>query len=246
MNSGRVVALRPIARVAAVASALAVVAILLLPNAAFADTGIGSPIARAFTCGVGLDTVQMTSVGPSYAVPAGGGFITSWTTQALTTGAYGPVGLEVWRPTAIALSYQLVAISPMMTLAPGIVNTFQLATQIPVNAGDLIGLRLDGPMTCSQVTSNLGDTYGYAAGVALAAGGIQTFTAGAQAQLNIAANVSATAPGGGGGCDSTGASTGDDQCDGNKHCDSAESSHRECVQHGGEGDGQDAPKPTAN
>src|ERR1700693_619961 len=82
MDSPRVTRLRPGGRLVVVASSLAAVATLLLPNVALAaDTTIGAA-GGTQVCQPDSDTVQMTSTAPtSYTVPAGGGSITSWSAQ---------------------------------------------------------------------------------------------------------------------------------------------------------------------
>jgi hypothetical protein len=238
MGSGRVVAFRQSARVGVIASVLAGVALMVSPSAAFAvDTSIGSAVAGTGVCSSGLDTVQLSAAAaPGYAVPANG-FITAWSTQAVATlvsGPLGPVGLEVWHPTGTALTYSLVGASPLVSILPPATPTFTLATPIAVVAGDLIGLRLEGPMTCSLFTSNPADSYGYSSLPAV--NGVQVFSAGSGATLNVQATVSTTAPGGGGGgggtgCDSTGTSTGDDACESESNCDSAASTNPDCAGH---------------
>src|SRR3981081_2130828 len=147
---------RPVARAGIVAASLALFAMVLSPHPALAATVIGSP-AGDTVCAGQFAPVQRSSA-LSYAVPAGGGAITSWSTLADATNP-GPVALEVWRPTTTLYTYLLVGLSPLMTLTPSTVNTFNLASPIAVQAGALLGLRIEGAAACGQ--SVPGTTYGY-------------------------------------------------------------------------------------
>src|ERR1700693_1774437 len=113
--AGQRVTFRASARMGAIAASLAAAAALLLPTAALAGTPteIGSAQGTIDCTNTGLtgfNTVQVTSSGDSYAVPAGGTSITSWTVAA--GGDTGPVGLEVWRLSTLAsdppFTYSLV------------------------------------------------------------------------------------------------------------------------------------------
>ena len=201
---------RPVARAGIVASSLALFAMVLSPHPALAATVIGSATGSV-PCQGQFDVVQMTSA-VSYAVPAGGGAITSWSTLADATNV-GPVGLEVWRPTTTQFTYLLVGLSPLMTLTPSTVNTFNLASPIAVQAGDLLGLRIEGAAACGQ--SVPGTTYGYHLGATPTAGAVTQFGFSNTFQLDVEATLgSATPPPPppSSGCDSTGDSSGDDIC----------------------------------
>lgn len=210
MDSVKVAAFRPVTRAAVIASSLALFAMMLSPHSALAATVIGSPTGSV-PCAGQFDTVQMTST-LSYAVPAGGGTITSWSTLADSTNL-GPVGLEVWRPTTTQLSYLLVGLSPLMTLSPSTLNTFNLAAPIAVQAGDLLGLRIEGAAACGQATP--GTTYGYHLGPTPAVGVVTQFGLSNTFQLDVEAtlgSVTPPPPPPSTGCDSADNSTGDDSC----------------------------------
>jgi hypothetical protein len=210
MDSVKVEALRPVTRAAVIASSLALFAMILSPHSALAATVIGSPTGSV-PCAGQFDTVQMTSA-VSYTVPAGGGTITSWSTLADATNL-GPVGLEVWRPTTTQFSYLLVGLSPLMTLTPSTLNTFNLAAPIAVQAGDLLGLRIEGAAACGQATP--GTTYGYHLGATPAVGVVTQFGFSNTFQLDVEAtlgSVTPPPPPPSTGCDSAGSSTGDDRC----------------------------------
>ncbi len=96
-------------------------------------------------CLQGFDWVQgMTApTSPSYVVPAGATEVTQWSTFA----SYFPstAELEIWRPTSSAGTYVLVGLSPIEAIQPNVLNTFQLASPIPVQAGDVLGIGFPSP-----------------------------------------------------------------------------------------------------
>jgi len=183
--AGQRVTFHSSARIGAIAASLATAAALLLPNAALAATSIGSATGN-ITCAFTGDTIQVSSVSPTtYAVPADG-TITVWFYQA-GTGDAGSVALLVWKPSG-TLSYTLVAVSPTVDLTDP-TSTFALPAPIPVEAGDLIGLRMSGTLTCAQFTGNSGDSIGLASTAAV--GDLVTIgpPLGLDLQLNVAASV---------------------------------------------------------
>lgn len=143
------------------ALAVAACGLVLSAEGAFAFTAIGQA-QDGTTCngGTGMDTVQTASAGPSYTVPAGNWQITGWSTQA-SAAVDGNLALEVWRPTATSGTYTLVGISDAQTVVAGSgLNTFTLAQPLPVQPGDLLGLRITGFAGCSTFTANFtGDAY---------------------------------------------------------------------------------------
>jgi hypothetical protein len=199
MDVTRKVIFRPSARAGIMGAALALGILGLSPIQAGAATVIGSATA---TAGVGcrnLDTVQLSSAGVSYAVPAGGGVITSWSTTALINP--GPAGLLVWRPTTTPGTYTLVAATTPAALLPGL-NNFTLTTPIPVQAGDVLGLRSAGGIDCGA-SAPTGNLMGYHVGTTAAPGVTEAFTTDPLAlTLNVSATIGTVTPpptGGGGG-----------------------------------------------
>jgi hypothetical protein len=187
---GQRVTFRAPARIGAIAASLAAAAALLLPSSALAATPIGSPTGTRL-CDFSADTVQATSSGPSYAVPADGTAITDWFFQAASTDT-GSVNLLVWRPSG-PQTYTLIAVSPTVDLSDPL-STFALLGPIPVLPGDLLGLRLTGLLTCSVYTANQGDTVGlFAFGTAV--GDLVSFgsnNVGVDVELNVGASVETT------------------------------------------------------
>lgn len=215
MHSTRVGAIRPVARFGVIPAVLASLAVLASPSAGVAATSIGS-VGGDITCSAGFSTVQISSSGPSYAVPAGGGNITAWSTQA--TGTIGPVALQVWRSTGTANTYQLVGASPLVTLTSASLNTFTLATPIAVQAGDLLGLRLEGRALCAQTTASNTDVFGGVAGANPAAGATALFSLNRFLDLNVEATVeAATTPPPPPTCDRASTTRGHGTCKHKKH-----------------------------
>lgn len=195
------VALRAGARIGVIAASLAAAAALVLPTTALAgSTQIGalSPGQGDYACS-GIDVVQSMSGGSSYAVPSGGTSITSWSIQAGATDA-GSAALEVWTPTATPTIYQLVGISPLESLTPDTLNTFDLSSSpIPVIAGDLLGLHVEGNVSCAFYTGNTAtgsaDLIQIGTGPTPGVGADETLNqSGQAAELNIVATVEVTTP----------------------------------------------------
>src|ERR1700687_2106867 len=161
MRSQKVGGFRQLKHPAVIAPAIALIAMVFSASPAFAGTTIGSPSGTSI-CSTPASLVQVSSSTGAYTVPAGGGSISSWSIQA--TAWPGPVGLQVWRPTATALTYTLVGGSLLLTLATGTGNTITLAAPIQVQAGDLLGLRIEVKAACMQFTQNTTDVLGIASG----------------------------------------------------------------------------------
>jgi hypothetical protein len=191
MSSRRVGGIRALARGGFFAALIAPLAMVLSGNAALAATVIGSPVGSGVTCGAGFDTVQVSWTSGTYSVPPGGGVITSWSTQAGPVP--GSVGLQVWRTTATPMDYQLVGASPLVTPVASTLNSFTLATPIAVQAGDLLGLRIEGRAYCTQSTSSVADVYGGRLGANPSVGAVGTFIPNRWSQLDVAATVEAAA-----------------------------------------------------
>jgi hypothetical protein len=161
MNAARASTFRPSARAGLILAALAAGVLALSSIPASAATVIGSATGTVgLGCSGNMDTVQLTSAGVGYAVPAPGGVITSWSTTALNN--LGPAGLLVWRPTTTAGTFTLVAATTPAPLTLGL-NTFNLTTPISVQAGDVLGLRSEGRTDCIA-SAAAGNLMGYHVG----------------------------------------------------------------------------------
>jgi hypothetical protein len=97
------------------------------------------------------------------------------------------------------MTFTLVATSPLATPVGTVVNTFTLAApdRIAVQAGDLLGLRIEGASTdtalCVQPAP--GGTYGFSGGAQPAVGATMAFVGQPASQLNVSATVeSSTTP----------------------------------------------------
>ena len=233
MDSKRVVAFRPVARAGVIASSLALLAMLVSPTAALADTILGAPASDVpdFLCTFttpGMDAIQVsTDTTTGYVVLAAGGSIVSWsTTDAL--GTTGMVGLEVWHlvtpadpVTGTPAVYSLVAVSPKVALTgTTTVLTSQLTKPIPVSPGDLIGIRAEGFVMCGTRTASLSDFWLQTGNTTTPpTGGTEPFPYTSAGRLNISATWRLDAPPPpppppppSTGCDTTGDSQGNDVC----------------------------------
>jgi hypothetical protein len=119
----------------------------------------------ALDCSAGFTWAQdSTAAGsPSYVVPAGGGVITSWRHDRGPASATAQLRLKIFRRLA-PLTYLTVGESDFEPLAAPGVNTF--ATRVPVQGGDLLGLRIAVAAVSCRSTGSTGD-------VAVASGPLQ-------------------------------------------------------------------------
>jgi hypothetical protein len=111
--------------------------VVAVPSSAVAGTTIGQTPTPNATCS--NDTFVQESEArrvPSYAVPAGGGVITSWSTMAGPSGAEN-FRFKVFRPTGDPDEYTVLAADSVKTLSDGSLNTFPV--RIAVEAGDRLG-----------------------------------------------------------------------------------------------------------
>lgn len=181
---------------------------LLSPNAALAATvPLGNALGEGSCPASPTDYIQLASVGNAYVVQAPGGTITGWSILAASADT-GPVGLEVWRPVT-ATSYTLVGSTTPVSLTPNSLNA-NLPAAIPVNAGDLLGLRLEGAATCGHLTGAGGDRYGFWPRAASAPPVGNSFLSVPGFTLDVSATVdtTVTTPPPASGCDDNGQSTG--------------------------------------
>ena len=167
-----------------------------------------------------FDVVQMASA-VSYTVPAGGGTITSWTTQAPDLAFVGPVNLAVWTLKSPG-TYTLVGLSASEPITKIGANMF--AANIPVLGGELLGLHvgLNGlgqtycllPTAAATPPTNI---IGYGTDSAPTIGTDHAMSSLPDFQLNVSAVVSTSPPPPpppppADGCDQSGASTANAQC----------------------------------
>ena len=134
---------------------LAALLIAASPSSALGSVTIGETGNPPTTCGMGDNIVQTAVQGPpDYAVPAGYGVITSWSFQGQGTGK-----LIVMRPVTVPDQFSFVGKSQAETLNNTMVVTY--STRIPVQPGDVIGMRMDTLGSTCLVNGAVGDVTRY-------------------------------------------------------------------------------------
>jgi hypothetical protein len=197
--AGQRVTFRASARVGAIAASLAAAAALLLPSVALASSAqIGSlpGSAPTFNCPSSIDLVQTASTVASYSVPSGGTSITQWSLQGGPSDG-GSAALEVWRATATPNVYQLVGMSAPETVNPGaMINADLSSSPILVNPGDLLGLHVEGFVSCAFITyTGSFDLLAFGNGPTPGVTGTETLDQpGIGLALNLTASVNVTTP----------------------------------------------------
>jgi hypothetical protein len=166
-------------------------ALLALGTLATAATVVVGNAGGNFQCSAGFDSVQVTSSGDAYVVPAGQWRLVAWSTQGGPQA--GRLQLSVWRPTADPETFVLVGMTPAEDVAANVLNTFPLATPIDVQGGDVLGLRVpaDAPRNqlCIEVTA-APDATGFRFGPEPVVGEQVTFVPGGlDARLNVQATL---------------------------------------------------------
>jgi hypothetical protein len=150
-------------------AALSVVGGLLACSSAAAQITIGQtapPTSLGQNCQYSVPYDQFQSSvgeGAPYVVPAPGGAITSWSTNARAGFGQG-LGLKVFRPTG-PVEYSVVGHDGPRSLTPSTLNTFPVA--IPVAAGDIIGVDVPletVPTACEFPTGLSGDIISFKEG----------------------------------------------------------------------------------
>src|SRR5262245_9513862 len=147
-------------------------ALVAAPSGASAATHVGA----TFTPGTGnsclggpdyelLQTGRAS--GPSYATPSAG-VLTVWSFQA-DDAVQTVMTLRVFRPTGTPHQYQATADGSELKTIPASSGLHNFATRIPVNAGDIIGIR-STTGECALETNNPADTYDRHSGIATAVG----------------------------------------------------------------------------
>jgi len=121
------------------------VSTMISASSASAFTSIGGADGQGFAgCDAGNTWVQETtdSASPTYAVPAGGGVITSWSHDVSSdTGATAVLRLKLFRVTGSS-TYLTVGESQAVTDLSDGLKTFP--TRISVSGGELLGLHTSG------------------------------------------------------------------------------------------------------
>jgi hypothetical protein len=141
--SGRTAARPPSARACSRAALLAIVGLLATAATASASTVIGQLAPGnppSSTCSISpRDDLQPTvTSGKSYAVPAGGQAITSWSTNA-SVEVGQMLEMKVFRKVGDPAIYSVVGHDGPRPIAPATLNTFP--ANVPVQPGDLLGFQ---------------------------------------------------------------------------------------------------------
>jgi hypothetical protein len=170
----------------------ALVLTLSAASPAPAATQVGELFTPDITCASSYTFIQTTSIGDSYAVPTGGGIITSWSHTASDSPPTG-LKLKVGRPTGIPDTFTIVGQSPPHDPVTG-ANTFT-DVRIAVEAGDVIGLYMSGAGDCVDLP---GPAYAahYRQNEDTAPGETEVFSE-SPGRLAVAASVEADADGDG-------------------------------------------------
>jgi len=141
------------------------VALSLAAPAARAATTIGHTFTPTLKCVTSTFVQKSEASGvTSYAVPAGGAVITSFSTMAYSE-PNEQMSFKVFRPTGTANEYTIVASTPTELLTPSALNTFPV--RFPVKAGDRIGVYSDNApcLTTSAGSEVLYDIGDFAPGI---------------------------------------------------------------------------------
>jgi Domain of unknown function DUF11 len=138
---------------------------------------------------------QTASSGPSYAVPSGGGLITSWQTSYGSSGAF--LSMVVLRVTANPALYTVVG-SDSETLPSPIsanhISSFAPASPILVQAGDIVGLQIPSSSeTACFYEGGIGDVFfGGPAGSLSPGASLEITSAAEKGRVNVEANLTQT------------------------------------------------------
>ena len=139
----------------------ALVLLWALPGTAGAAIQLGqtSP-SNPTACGQpNANVVQRAAVTANYQVPAPGGVITSWSHRGITPAPEGSGRLQIWDSTG-GNNFVLVGRSELETFTAGVVTSY--LTRIPVDPGDLLGLRtVEANTGCGLVSASPGDVIAF-------------------------------------------------------------------------------------
>ncbi len=173
-------------------AATVVGALMLFPaaSAQAAPITLGQTSSTGIECFTAYPYTELqtaTAEPPSYTVPTGGGTIISWSHDA-NASTKTQLRLKVYRPTAEANEFTLIGESALEPISPNQLNTFP--TQIPVQAGDLLGYTraANSEMRCLFSTTSPVDTVADAPSVDAPLGATTIFNSpGSNYRINISA-----------------------------------------------------------
>jgi hypothetical protein len=179
----------------------ALVLLWAIPGTAGAAVQLGqtSPT-NPLACGEpDFNSVQSAAVAANYQVPVPGGVITSWSHRGRTVDppfpGPGSGRLQIWDSTG-GNDFNLIGRSELQTFTAGVVTSF--LTRIPVDPGDLLGLRAVEAGTGCGLFSVAGDVTAYEFNAPdPAPGDVRTLDPHPGVLLNVAAVLEADADGDG-------------------------------------------------
>jgi hypothetical protein len=187
-------ALIPGVRGPLVASLIVLAALLACSSAAAQQVTIGqtapdTSLGAVCQWSVPYDQFQVAvSEGAGYVVPAPGGAITSWSTNA-RAGLGQALGLKIFRPDG-GPEYSVVGHDGPRALTASTFNTFPVA--IPVQAGDIIGIDIPPettPTACEFPTGLTGDMISYKEGDNADGSSFEVETTYQGSRLNLSATL---------------------------------------------------------
>jgi hypothetical protein len=172
----------------------AVASFALLAGTASAQVIVGQVAPATPTesfCSGSWDEFQLgVSSGASYTIPAPGGVLTSWSTNA-GPGAGQILTMKVFRPVG-AGTFSVVAHDGPRPLLPSALNTFPLSTPIAVLPGDIVGIHLltgSGETACIFDTTSTLDVAGWHEGDVLDGGVFPVEETGTEFRYNVSATL---------------------------------------------------------
>lgn len=135
-------------------AAVGAAALIVAPGSASGAVTVGAlPAGTPQDPGCSTSLVQIGAApGFSFTVPPPGGVITEWAHLGDPDGNAGIGRLQIWRPAGGA-AFTLVGRSELQAFAPDVRNTF--AIRVPVQAGDLLGIRAATPEVACYVPTML-------------------------------------------------------------------------------------------
>jgi hypothetical protein len=163
---------------------LLLASLALQAGSALAATPLGQTVGSMF-CSQPQTLFQTTSPGINYSAPSPG-VITSWSYQAPAAADIRPIELKAARSAGVN-DLTIVGESERVTpTTPLAVNTFP--TQVPVQAGDVIGLYLPNAGRCGVSNPDFA-IHRILDGVDRPPGDTSTYTAADNVQVNVAATL---------------------------------------------------------
>jgi hypothetical protein len=168
---------------------VALLGMFVVAAASASAATIGQTDAAAnYACAAEIDLQTGVASGTGFIAPSGSWLLTSWSTFAGSAG--GSMSLMVFRPTAVADSYTVIAESPLQTLTANVLNTF--SAKIVVQGGDLLGFWSGGGAACATFTALAADVNPYSFIAEPPVGATVTTSIALGYRLNISATINSS------------------------------------------------------